>query len=65
MPHPAVPALTVATVAQSIPCADEAVMFVTLSVVTLTVLSRHPPVLGTADTLATVTGTFSTAHDAV
>lgn len=32
-------------------------MFVTLSVVTFAVLSRHPPVFGVADTLTTVTGT--------
>lgn len=38
-------------------CASEAIVFVTLSVVTFTVLSRHPPVFGIADTLTTVTGT--------
>lgn len=38
-------------------CANEAVVFVTLSVVAFTVLSRHPPVFGIADTLTTVTGT--------
>lgn len=63
--RPAVQALTVAAIAQAIPCADEAVMFVTISVVTLAVLSRHPPVLRRADALATVTGTFSAAHNAV
>lgn len=63
--RPAVPALAVAAVAQPVPCADEAVVLVTLSVVTLTVLSRHPPVLRRADTLAAVTGTFSAAHDSV
>lgn len=65
VPRPAIPTLAVAAIAQPIPCADEAVMFVTLSVITLAVLSRHPPVLGRADTLATVTGSFSTAHDSV
>lgn len=40
-------------------CANEAIVFVTLSVVAFTVLSRHPPVFGIADTLTTVTGTCS------
>lgn len=65
VPCPAIPALTVATIAQPIPCADETVVFVTVSVITLTVLSRHPPVLGRADTLATVTGAFAAAHDSI
>lgn len=38
-------------------CADKVIIFVTLSVITLAVLSGHPPVLGGTDTLATVTGT--------
>lgn len=37
--------------------ADEAVVFVTVPVVTLAVFSRNPPVLRRADTPATVTGT--------
>lgn len=40
-------------------------MLVTLSVVTLTVLPRHPPVLRGTDTSTTVTGTFPVAHDSV
>lgn len=40
-----------------ITCADDPVMSVTLAVVTVTVLSGHPPVSGIADTLATVAGT--------
>lgn len=65
VPVPAVPALAVATVAQPIPCADDPVVLITLSVVTLTVLSGHPPVLGIADALTTMTGTFSTAYNAI
>lgn len=65
VPRPAVPALAAATVAQAVPCADEAVVFVTLSVVTLAVLSGHPPLLWGADAFPTVTGTFPAAHDAI
>lgn len=65
VPSPAVPALTAATVAQSIPCADKAVMFVTLPVVALAVLSRHPPVLRRTNALATVTGAFAITYDSI
>lgn len=65
VPRPSVPALTGATVAQAVRCADEAVVFVTLPVITLAVLSRHPPVLWGADALTTMTGTFSVTHNSI
>lgn len=43
-------------------CADETIVFVTLPVITLAVLSRHPPVLWGADTLTAMTGTWKHTH---
>lgn len=65
VPRPAVPALAVAAIAQPVPCADKAIVLVTLSIITLAVLSRDPPVLGRAHTLPTVTRPFPTAQGSV
>lgn len=67
VPRPAIPAVTVAAVAHPIPCADESVVLITLSVVTLTILPRDPPILrrSRADTPATVARPFSIAHDSI
>lgn len=62
---PSGPALTVPAVTDSIPCANEAVVLVTIPVVTVTEFSRNVPLVRGANALSTVARTLPRAQYAI